>query len=81
MAQLIYFAIGVFALAKGQLDITKNRRLPPGRARAFGALFVLAALLGFTAPSMFSDPIAMTLSYVGFGVVLTGLAFVFSVPK
>jgi len=81
MAQLIFFALGVLALVKGEIKVTKNRRLPPGRARVFGALFVFAALLGFAVPSIFSDLIVMTLTYVGFGVVLTGLAFACSVPK
>lgn len=81
MVQLIFFVVGVLALVREEINVTKNRVLPPARARLFGTLFVLAALLGFVMPSMFSDLIVMTVSYAGFGVVLTGLALAFSVPK
>lgn len=81
MVQLIFFVVGVLALVREEVNVTKNRVLPPGRARVLGTLLVLAALLGFVMPSMFPDSIVMILSYTGFGVVLAGLALAFSVPK
>ena len=81
MVQLIFFVFGMLALAGGEINVTKNRVLPPGRAQMLGALFVLAALFGFAAPSMFSDSIVWILCYSGIGVVLAGLGCVFSVPK